>query len=276
MDNSTLYLVPTPIGNLRDMTLRAIDVLGSVDIIVCEDTRHTRKLLSHLRLSKPLISSERFSEARTIKPLLEQLSSGKNIALVCDAGTPAVSDPGSRLIAQAHERGIRVEALPGPCSLITAFSASGFEPPFRFIGFFPRLNDEKKKEFVRMSVTSDVTIFYESPRRLLTTLRMIMKHMPDRDICVARELTKIHEEYIRGKASEVISRLEHIVVKGEVTVIVKGASNNTTLDQGSLEERADSLLHSGHSRKDVLHVLTQETGIGRNEIYKMLIRMKKD
>ncbi|HVN72357.1 MAG TPA: 16S rRNA (cytidine(1402)-2'-O)-methyltransferase, partial [Desulfomonilia bacterium] len=181
MDKSTLYLVPTPIGNLRDITLRAIDILGYVDLIVCEDTRHTRKLLSHLHISKPLISSERFSEARSIEPLIEQLDSGKSIALVSDAGTPAISDPGSRLIAQAHARGIRVEALPGPCALITAFSASGFEAPFRFIGFLPRLNNEREIEFVRMSATGDATIFYESPRRLLTTLRRIMKQMPGRD-----------------------------------------------------------------------------------------------
>jgi 16S rRNA (cytidine1402-2'-O)-methyltransferase len=276
MEKFSLYLVPTPIGNLRDITLRALDVMKAVDLIVCEDTRHTKKLLTHYGISKPLLSCERFSEARKTRYILDQVESGKNIALLSDAGTPAVSDPGSRLVAEARSRGVRVEALPGACALITAFSATGFEPPFRFMGFFPRQKDEREKELARMSATTDVTIFYESPRRLLATLKWIMKYMPDREICVARELTKVHEEYIIGAASEIIPRLAECEIKGELTVLVKGTLIHTTIEQDSLEERMRALINTGHSGRDVLQVLSQETGISRNEIYKMLIHLKKD
>ena len=273
MEKPTLYLVPTPIGNLKDITLRALDILGLVDLIVCEDTRQTRKLLSHFGIKKSLISYERFSEARKMESILEQLQSGKNIAMVSDAGTPAISDPGSRLITKVRESGIRIEALPGPSALITALSASGFEPPFRFIGFFPRKKDMVVRELLRMSISKDVTIFYESPKRLLGTLRSISKYTHRRQICVAREITKIHEEYLVGPPPEVISRIQGRMLKGEITVLVKGTEVIDTLDEETLKELARSLLHTGHSKKDVLHILSQETGIGRNDIYRMLIAL---
>lgn len=276
MDKSTLYLIPTPIGNIKDITFRALDIMNSVDIIVCEDTRHTKKLLTHYGISKPLVSYERFSEAKKTEVIIDQLESGKSIALVSDAGTPIISDPGARLISQARSRGIRVEALPGPCAFITALSASGFEPPFRFIGFFPRQKKEREKELLRISASSDSMIFYESPRRLLSTLKHIIKFAPDRELCVAREITKLHEEYIIGTVSEVISQLEATEIKGEITVLVKGVSMNDVLDKGTLEDRALSLLKSGYSRKDILHILAQETGTPRNELYQMLISIKID
>jgi 16S rRNA (cytidine1402-2'-O)-methyltransferase len=276
MDKSTLYLVPTPIGNLKDITLRAIDILEKVDLILCEDTRHTKKLLTHYGINKPLVSCERFSEVRKIAYIIDQLDGGKNIALVSDAGTPTVSDPGSRIVAQIRAKGGRVEALPGPCACITALSASGFQAPFRFIGFFPRQKDQREKELLRMKASTDVTICYESPRRLLSMIILIKGFMPDRTLCVARELTKIHEEYIIGTADELISQLEAHEIKGEVTVIVSGASDSDILDHESIKDRAMFLLESGHSRKDVLYVLFQETGMGRNELYKMLIHLKKD
>jgi 16S rRNA (cytidine1402-2'-O)-methyltransferase len=276
MDKSTLYLVPTPIGNLKDITFRAIDILEKVDLILCEDTRHTKKLLTHYGISKNLVSCERFSEARKTAYILDQLDGGKNVALVSDAGTPTISDPGSRLVAQVRAKGGRVEALPGPCACITALSASGFEAPFRFIGFFPRQKDTREKELLRMKASTDVTICYESPRRLLSMMKLIKVFMPDRTLCMARELTKIHEEYILGTADELISQLEGHEIKGEVTVIVSGSPKSDTLDHESIKDRAISLLESGHSRKDVLHVLSQETGVARNEIYRMLIYLQKD
>ena len=276
MDSSTLYLVPTPIGNLRDITIRAIEILQSVDTIFCEDTRHTRKLLTHYGINKPLVSCERFSETRRIDRIIELLSKGKRIALVSDAGTPTVSDPGSKMISQVRANGFRIEALPGPCAFITAFSASGFEAPFRFIGFFPRNKYGRDNELLRIKASSEVTICYESPRRLLTMLKAMKLTIPERDICIARELTKIHEEYLIGNAEELISILADREIKGEVTVLIKGSLFRDTLSNDSIEERALTLLHEGHSRKDVLQVLSQETGMGRNEIYKMLIRLTKD
>jgi len=276
MDKSILYLIPTPIGNLKDITIRAIETLGAVDTIFCEDTRHTRKLLAHYGITKPLVSCERFSEARRAGKILEQLGEGKKIALVSDAGTPAVSDPGSKLVSLVRSRGFSVEALPGPCAFVTAVSASGFQSPYRFIGFFPRQKQPREMELLRMKASTDVTIFYESPRRLLSILKEIKAIMPDRDICIARELTKIHEEYMIGTADELSHQLEDHEIKGEVTVMVKGNLFQEDLDEDAIEERARSLLQSGHTKKDALHVLSQETGIGRNEIYKMLIRVNND
>jgi 16S rRNA (cytidine1402-2'-O)-methyltransferase len=276
MDKSTLYLVPTPIGNLKDITFRAIDILKEVDLILCEDTRHTKKLLNHYGINKPLVSCERFSEAKKTAYILDQLDRGKNIALVSDAGTPAISDPGARIVAHVRASGCRVEALPGPCACITALSASGFEAPFRFIGFFPRQKDSREKELLRMKASTDVTICYESPRRLMSMMKLIKGYMPERILCVARELTKLHEEYIIGTADNLIFQLEDREIKGEVTVIIGSATRSDPLDHDSMIDRAMSLLQAGHSRKDVLQVLIQETGMGRNEIYKMLINLKKD
>ncbi|MBN2297757.1 MAG: 16S rRNA (cytidine(1402)-2'-O)-methyltransferase, partial [Deltaproteobacteria bacterium] len=203
MAEPTLYIVPTPIGNLRDITLRALDILKQVDLIACEDTRHTLKLLSHFGISKRLVSYEKFSEVKRAAYLIEQLESGKSIALVSDAGTPMVSDPGCVMIAKVRDRGIRIEALPGPSAIIAAQSASGFDGPFRFIGFFPRNKGSIKLELSRIKVSRENTIFFESPRRIEKTLASINEVLADRVICLAREISKIHEEYIVGPALEV-------------------------------------------------------------------------
>ncbi|HPI91786.1 MAG TPA: 16S rRNA (cytidine(1402)-2'-O)-methyltransferase [Deltaproteobacteria bacterium] len=276
MKKPTLFLVPTPLGNLKDITLRALEVLREVDLVVCEDTRHTRKLLTHYGISKPMVSCERFSEARKSEYVLEQLEEGKKIALVSDAGTPAVSDPGFRVICQARGRNISIVALPGPSALITAFSASGFTSPFRFIGFFPRKKETMETEIQKMCITDEVTIFYESPRRLIRTLRMIHARIPEREVCIARELTKIHEEYMAGTIVEVLERLDGASVKGEVTVLIKGAKEGDSFQATSLEGMASKLLEDGHSLKDILMLLSRETGIKRNEIYRMLLDVKKN
>ncbi|HOS97921.1 MAG TPA: 16S rRNA (cytidine(1402)-2'-O)-methyltransferase [Deltaproteobacteria bacterium] len=275
MKNPTLYLVPTPLGNLKDITLRALEVLRDADLIVCEDTRHTRKLLTHYGIAVPLVACNRFSEARRADYILGQLEEGKTVAMVSDAGTPAVSDPGSRLVTQARSRGVRVEALPGPSALITAFSASGFDLPLRFIGFFPRSREAMEQEIRKMSITHEVTVFYESPLRLTRTLDLMHAAMPHREICVARELTKIHEEYLVGTVEEVLRRVMDTRVRGEITVLVKGSSSVVDLSASACEDTARELLEQGHSRRDVLRLLSRETGITRNELYRMLLSVKK-
>lgn len=275
MKKPTMFLVPTPLGNLKDITLRALDVLREVDLILCEDTRHTRKLLTHYGISKPLVSCERFSEARRIEYILRQLDEGKHIALVSDAGTPAVSDPGTRIINQVRARNIPVVALPGPSALITAFSASGFTHPFRFIGFFPRKKDAIENEIRKLSISKEVTIFYESPRRLVGTLSMIRDHIPEREVCIARELTKIHEEYLVGTLEQVLKTIHDISIRGEVTVLVKGEGHDTSLRVDALEDMARSLLEEGHSMRDILMMISRETGIHRNELYRMILDVKK-
>lgn len=275
MKKPTMFLVPTPLGNLKDITLRALDVLREVDLILCEDTRHTRKLLTHYGISKPLVSCERFSEARRIEYILRQLDEGKHIALVSDAGTPAVSDPGTRIINQVRARNIPVVALPGPSALITAFSASGFTHPFRFIGFFPRKKDAIENEIRKLSISKEVTIFYESPRRLVGTLSMIRDHIPEREVCIARELTKIHEEYLVGTLEQVLKTIHDISIRGEVTVLVKGEGHDTSLRVDAMEDMARSLLEEGHSMRDILMMISRETGIHRNELYRMILDVKK-
>jgi 16S rRNA (cytidine1402-2'-O)-methyltransferase len=276
MKNPTLFLVPTPLGNLKDITLRALEVLREVDLIVCEDTRHTRKLLTHYDISKPLVSCERFNEAKRTKYILEQLADGKQVAMVSDAGTPNVSDPGSRIISQTRAWGIPIVALPGPSALITAFSASGFTAPLRFLGFFPRKKEVMEREIQKMTITDEVTIFYESPRRLIKTLRMIHERIPEREVCIAREMTKIHEEYIVGTVQQVLDKICPTSIKGEVTVLVRGSHEEETFKASSLQDMAKNLLMNGHSHKDILMTLSQETGINRNELYRMLLDVKKN
>lgn len=275
MKKPTLFLVPTPLGNLKDITLRALDVLREVDLVLCEDTRHTRKLLNHYGISKTLVSCERFSEARRAEYILRQLEEGRHIALVSDAGTPAVSDPGSRIVSLVRASNIPVVALPGPSALITAFSASGFTHPFRFIGFFPRKKDAVEKEIQKMYLSDEVTIFYESPRRLVRTLSMIHGQIPERVMCMARELTKIHEEYLVGTIGQVLDAVKETPVRGEVTVLVNSARDDESFQADTLEDMARKLLGSGHSMKDILMMLSRETGINRNELYRMLLDVKK-
>ncbi len=275
MEKPTLYLVPTPLGNLKDITLRALDVLREADLVVCEDTRRTRKLMTHYGITVSLVSCNRFSEARRAEYILGKLDEGKTVAMVSDAGTPAVSDPGSRLITLARSRGMRVEALPGPSALITAFSASGFDLPLRFIGFFPRTRDAMEQEIRKMAITPEVTIFYESPLRLARTLDLMYAAMPHREICVARELTKIHEEYLVGTVEEVLGRVTDTRIRGEITVLVKGSSSLDDLSASACEETARDLLAQGYSPRDVLRLLSRETGITRNELYRMLLALKK-
>ncbi len=273
MEKPTLFLVPTPIGNLKDITIRALEVLNSVDFIVCEDTRHSRKLLNHYGIKKPLISYERFSEARKASEILKRLQEGKSIALVSDAGTPIISDPGSRLIARAREQGIRIEALPGPSALTAALSASGYEPPFWFLGFFPRRKEKMEKAVLKMAASQDVVIFYESPRRVLKTLKMIRDRIPERQVCIAREISKVHEEYLTGTIREVVDRLADREVKGEITVLLEGTEENETMNPETVRERAAGLLKEGYSRKDILRILSEESGFNRNVIYRMLIEL---
>jgi len=271
MPEPTLYIVPTPLGNLRDITLRALDILNQVDLIACEDTRHTLKLLNHYGIKKQLVSYEKFSEARRASSLIEQLQSGKSIALVSDAGTPMVNDPGAVVINKVRERGIRIEALPGPSAIVAAQSGSGFEGPFRFIGFFPRNQSIIRLELARMKVSYENTIFFESPRRIERTLGSINTVLADRHICVAREISKIHEEYIVGTALEVQHRLQELDAIGEITVVVKGSEQTEDIDETLLMKRAGELLKAGCTKKDILHVLSQETGRKRNEIYELLL-----
>lgn len=267
---ATLFLVPTPIGNLKDITLRALEVLREVELIACEDTRHTRKLLSAYGIHTPLVSYEKFSEKKKASKIMEELAKGRSVALVSDAGTPLISDPGSVLIHEARDIGVRIETLPGPSAVTAAMSASGLSGAFRFMGFFPRQKSAAVREIMRMKLSTDHTVFYESPRRIIATLRLLDEHLGDRPVFLAREISKIHEEHLSGTAGDVLKQLSIRSEIGEVTVVVQGADQESVIDEDVVRRRARQLIDKAYSKKDILRVLVEETGLKRNRIYEIL------
>lgn len=221
--SGTLYLVSTPIGNLEDITLRALRVLKEVDLIAAEDTRRTKKLLNHYQIKTPLTSYFEHSSFKKTQSLLSQLKKGTDIALVSEAGTPSISDPGFKLTKRAIENRLKVVPIPGASASIAALSASGLPTnSFIFEGFIPRKPGKRRNFFLSLKDQEKTLIFYESPRRLITTLKDLLAVLGDRQIVIARELTKIFEEMIRGRTSEVIELLEDKTIKGEITILVSG------------------------------------------------------
>ncbi len=217
-----LYLVPTPIGNLEDITLRAIRILKEVDVILAEDTRTSGNLLRHLGISKPMAAFHLNNEHQQVNPIADRIEAGETMALVTDAGTPAISDPGYMLVRECIQRGIEVECLPGPTAFVPALVNSGL-PAERFIfeGFLPHKKGRQTK-IQQIASYPYTTILYESPYRLVKTLQQLMEVMgPDRQVCVSRELTKIHEENVRGSLAEVIDYFSQKDVKGEIVIVMK-------------------------------------------------------
>ncbi len=223
MEKSILFVVPTPIGNLEDITLRAINVLQKVDTVVCEDTRQTIKLLSHLKISKPLVSFYTQNQLKRIPQIISMLEQGKNIALVSDCGTPAISDPGYYLIKEALDKNITVVPLPGACALITAVVGSGLTTDsFIFLGFLRKKTGKMKKELEQAKLIEKTIIFYESPHRILKTLEVCKEVFGEEtNIVLARELTKKFEEFIRGSISEVLNNLQNREILGEFIVLIQ-------------------------------------------------------
>jgi 16S rRNA (cytidine1402-2'-O)-methyltransferase len=218
-----LYVVSTPIGNLGDITLRALDVLKSVDLIAAEDTRHSGMLLKHFEIKKPLLSYHEHNEAMRAGQLVERLAAGEDVALITDAGTPALSDPGTRLIRECIKRGLPFMIIPGPSSILAALVGSGFSTEkFCFRGFLPIKSGRRERELLAAVNREETTIFFESPYRLTKTLAACVEIMPDRHLCVARELTKKFEEFHRGTAAELFAHYETHRPKGEIVVIVAG------------------------------------------------------
>ena len=221
----TLYLVPTPIGNLEDMTLRSIRVLKECDAIAAEDTRRTGMLLKHLEISKPLISCYQFNEARRSEEIVNRLERGERIALVTDGGTPGISDPGQRVVRAAREAGLRVEALPGACASIVALAASGLPgESFHFFGFLPHKKGKRRNRLDEMTSLTGTLILYESPYRIEKLLHELAETFPDRDVVLARELTKQFEEYLRGTPAALIEQVGTRRLKGEFVVLIAGAA----------------------------------------------------
>jgi 16S rRNA (cytidine1402-2'-O)-methyltransferase len=216
-----LYVVGTPIGNLSDITLRALEVLKSVDVIAVEDTRHSGMLLKHFEIKKPLVSYHEHNEAMRVAQLIERIAKGENIALITDAGMPGLSDPGARLIRECIKRELPFTIIPGPSSILTALVGSGFSTErFYFGGFLPVKSGQRERELRAAAARNETTIFFESPHRLTKTLSACAVLMPDRQLCVARELTKKFEEFRRGTASRLLAHYEAHPPKGEIVLII--------------------------------------------------------
>ena len=271
----TLYLVATPIGNLDDITLRAIKVLQDVDIIAAEDTRHSLKLLNHLNISKPLISYHRHNEEIKSETLINSLLDGKDIALISDAGTPVISDPGEEIVKLAIENNIKIIPIPGACALINALIASGLDASeFTFIGFLPLNKKNRKEKLEQIQNSTNTTILYEAPHKLLSTLQDLNNFLENRKIVLARELTKIHEEFISGTCDELLKKLEN--PKGEFVIIIEKNENiqNNNLDflnALSLEEHYNFYINQGLSKNEAIKKIAKDKNVIKNEIYKKFV-----
>ncbi len=269
--SGTLYVVATPIGNLEDITLRAIRILKEVDRIACEDTRQTRKLLDRHGIAKPLVSYHEHNEQARAEELLQELAEGANIALVSDAGTPLIADPGYRLVVQARTQGITVTPIPGPSAVLTALSASGLPTDaFFFGGFLPAKKTQRRKMLEGLKGYEATLVFYEAPHRILETLEDIAEVLGVRRVTIARELTKIHEEFLVGDALEVRETLaKRPSIKGEITLMI-GKGEAPAADTTPIEEAFDKLLEAGVPRMDAMKSLARERGLSKREVYQKL------
>jgi len=274
----TLYLVSTPIGNLGDITYRAAETLQNVDLVACEDTRHTRKLLSHLGINTPTVSYHEHNESERAVELVREIENGRSIALVTDAGTPAISDPGFRIVKLAIESRIDVVPISGPSAVITALSVSGLPTDaFFFAGFLPSKSGERRRRLEEIAGVPSTLVFYEAPHRISRTLTNCLTVLGDRQAAVARELTKIHEEIVRGSISELISHFEAKPAKGELVLLIDRATgpnivNNT---QGTLAGRVAELETAGRDHRSALKQAAREFGLTRSEAYRELQLAKK-
>jgi len=263
-----LYLVATPIGNLEDITYRAVRVLGEVEVIACEDTRQTRKLLDHYGIAKPTISYHEHNEAGRAAELVERLVAGTSVALVSDAGMPLVSDPGYRLVRAAIEAGVPVEPVPGPSAALAALAASGLPTDaFHFAGFLPAKAGQRARALEALQDESATLIFYEAPHRVLEALDAIAEVLGPRPVVAARELTKVHEEYLRGTAAEVRDQLAaRGSIKGEFTLLV-GKAAAPAPDDRPIGEAVEELMRAGMARMDAIKQVARRRGLSKREVY---------
>ena len=274
-ETGTLYLVPTPIGNLQDMTPRALTILTEVDLIAAEDTRHTQQLLNHFEIATKQISFHEHNWQAKIPSILADLQNGKNIAQVSDAGMPSISDPGKELVAAAIAQGIAVVPIPGATAGVTALIASGLvQQPFYFYGFLQRKNSEQIAELQRLATLRDTTIFYEAPHRLKQTLENIQKVMgDDRQVVLARELTKKYEEFLRGTVAELVAWAKTHDIRGEFVVMIAGFTGEETADTDSddatltVQEAVAKLVAKGLKPNAAIKQVAKDRQLDRQAVY---------
>ena len=270
-----LYIIATPIGNLEDITLRAIRILKEVDLIAAEDTRHTLKLLNHLEISKPLISYHRHNEEIRTEELIKELKTGKNIGLVSDAGTPGICDPGEEIIKKCIEESIKVVPIPGACAMINALITSGISTKeFIFLGFLPLNKKSRKEKLEEIKNANKTIILYEAPHKLKNTLNDLSDILQSREVVLARELTKIHEEYIRGTVKELMEKTDNL--KGEMILIIEKNNKDNeealnSLNNLTLEEHYNFYEKRVLNKKEIIKKIAKDRNVSKNEIYQYFI-----
>ena len=268
----TIYLIATPIGNLDDITYRAIKTLKEVDLIAAEDTRHTLKLLNHLQINRPMISYHRHNEETKTEEIINKVLEGKNIAIVTDAGTPAISDPGEEIVKMAIKNQIEIIPIPGACALINALIVSGINTnKFSFYGFLPLNNKNRKETLTNIMNENKTVILYEAPHKLQKTLEDILNIAGDIQACIVREITKIHEEKIYGKISELIEKCKE--PKGEYVIILDLNNNEKEIDflQMTLQEHYKFYENLGLDKKSIIKQIAKDKNVQKNEIYKQFL-----
>ena len=276
-----IYLVATPIGNLSDISMRAIETLKNVDIIACEDTRNTIRLLNHFEIKGHLTSYHEYNKIDKAYELCEKVKEGNNIAFVSDAGMPAISDPGYELVEIAYKEGLEVTVVPGASAVVSALAISGISSRrFAFEGFLPADKNEKKEILTELSQESRTLILYEAPHRLLKTLKELFEYMGDRNIAIVREITKLHEEVLRGKLADIIAdyESEKIAIRGEYVLVIEGKSllekreeRQKSFEEISIREHYEKYIAEGMDKKEAMKAVAKDRGIQKRDVYKELL-----
>ena len=276
-----IYLVATPIGNLSDISMRAIETLKNVDIIACEDTRNTIRLLNHFEIKGHLTSYHEYNKIDKAYELCEKVKEGKNIAFVSDAGMPAISDPGYELVDIAYKEGLEVTVVPGASAVVSALAISGISSRrFAFEGFLPADKNDKKEILTELSQESRTLILYEAPHRLLKTLKELFEYMGNRNIAIVREITKLHEEVLRGKLADIIAdyESEKIAIRGEYVLVIEGKSllekreeRQKSFEEISIREHYEKYIAEGMDKKEAMKAVAKDRGIQKRDVYKELL-----
>ncbi len=269
----TLFVVATPIGNLEDITMRALEVLRNVHVIACEDTRKSRILLHRWEIRQRLLSFHKFSEARKMQLVLDRLEQGQDVAIISDAGTPAIADPGARVVRAALDAGYKVVPIPGPSAVAAALSVSGVDcSTFHYLGFVPRKDEERRSFFDSVAKSGRTSIFFETPHRIEQTLKIAADILGTRRISLMRELTKMHEEILAGTAAEILATLQQReTVKGEIVLVVEGGT--PTVEVPDLQQIVETLMSEGFSGKRLANEAHQRYGVRKSQAYETFLEI---
>ena len=266
----TLYLIATPIGNLKEMSPRALEIISEMDIIAAEDTRNAFSLLANFNLKKELFSLREHNEVEASKHLLEKIQSGKKVAYMSDAGYPGISDPGYLLVKEMIKKDVNVSTISGSCAFINALVASGLDTKhFYFYGFLPAKENEAKEEILSLKDRKETLIFYEAPHRINKTLNLLRDGLGNRSVCLARELTKLNEEYIRGELDELI-QIDESTIKGEIVLIIEGNKEENVIDDDKITARVAYFVNLGLSQKDAINIVSEEFNVNKNYVKKLV------